>query len=297
MVKRPTRLQFTEDDLSSDAVKKAAGKADKAATKAEKAVDRLTPKKHRKLRQESDISADRTKKLRFDKAKSEEIPPKPSGIKRVAARAPEDTLSAAAHKSISKYEDDNVGVQAAHQTELGAETAYNVASHAAYSHKLKAYDKAEKLVEKSDKANINALFEKFKKENPDASSNPVSRWRQKHNIKKEYAAARAGKGGKATAKGVEKTAKGTKTVTQKIAVFAYPIKQCFFGYWHWHYCLWWYPECSLPALPCFRMVLRLSLVRPLLRKTRTFWGQMRIIRLWKMICGVRWIILNPPSGI
>ena len=77
MVKRPTRLQFTEDDLSSDAVKKAAGKADKAATKAEKAVDRLAPKKHRKLRQESDISADRTKKLRFDKAKSEEIPPKP----------------------------------------------------------------------------------------------------------------------------------------------------------------------------------------------------------------------------
>ena len=219
MVKRPTRLQFTEDDLSSDAVKKAAGKADKAATKAEKAVDRLTPKKHRKLRQESDISADRTKKLRFDKAKSEEIPPKPSGIKRVAARAPADTLSATAHKSISKYEDDNVGVQAAHQTELGAETAYHATSHAAYSHKLKAYDKAEKLVEKSDKANVNALFEKFKKENPDASSNPVSRWRQKHNIKKEYAAARAGKGGKATAKGAEKTAKGTKTVTQKIADF------------------------------------------------------------------------------
>ena len=219
MVKRPTRLQFTEDDLSSDAVKKAAGKADKAATKAEKAVDRLTPKKHRKLRQESDISADRTKKLRFDKAKSEEIPPKPSGIKRVATRAPVDTLSATAHKSISKYEDDNVGVQAAHQTELGAETAYRVASHAAYSHKLKAYDKAEKLVGKSDKANVNALFKKFKKENPDASSNPVSRWRQKHNIKKEYAAARAGKGGKATAKGAEKTAKGTKTVTQKIADF------------------------------------------------------------------------------
>ena len=31
MAKRPTRLRFTEDDLSSDAVKKAAGKAEKAA--------------------------------------------------------------------------------------------------------------------------------------------------------------------------------------------------------------------------------------------------------------------------
>lgn len=219
MAKRPTRLRFTEDDLSSDAVKKAAGKAEKAAAKAEKAVDKITPKKHRKLRQEADVSAIRTVKLRFGKAKADDIPPKPSGIKRTAIHAPVDTLSANVHKSISRYEDDNVGVQTAHQTELGAETAYHVADHAVYSHKLKAYDKAEKLVSKSDKANVNALFEKFKKDNPNASSNPLSRWQQKHNIKKEYAAARAGKGGKATAKGAEKTAKGAKSLTQKITDF------------------------------------------------------------------------------
>ena len=219
MAKRPTRLRFTEDDLSSDAVKKAAGKAEKAAAKAEKAVDKITPKKHRKLRQEADVSASRTAKLRFGKAKADDIPPKPSGIKRTATHAPVDTLSANIHKSISRYEDDNVGVQTAHQTELGAETAYHVADHAVYSHKLKAYDKAEKLVSKSDKANVNALFEKFKKDNPNAFSNPLSRWKQKHNIKKEYAAARAGKGGKATAKGAEKTAKGAKNLTQKITDF------------------------------------------------------------------------------
>ena len=219
MAKRPTRLHFTEDDLSSDAVKKAAGKAEKAAAKAEKAVDKITPKKHRKLRQEADVSASRTAKLRFGKAKADDIPPKPSGIKRTATHAPVDTMSANVHKSISRYEDDNVGVQTAHQTELGAETAYHVADHAVYSHKLKAYDKAEKLVSKSDKANVNALFEKFKKDNPNASSNPLSRWQQKHNIKKEYAAARAGKGGKATAKGAEKTAKGAKSLTQKITDF------------------------------------------------------------------------------
>ena len=219
MAKRPTRLRFTEDDLSSDAVKKAAGKAEKAAAKAEMAVDKITPKKHRKLRQEADVSASRTAKLRFGKAKADDIPPKPSGIKRTVTHAPVDTLSANVHKSISRYEDDNVGVQTAHQTELGAETAYHIADHAVYSHKLKAYDKAEKLVSKSDKANVNALFEKFKKDNPNASSNPLSRWRQKHNIKKEYAAARAGKGGKATAKGAGKTAKGVKSLTQKIADF------------------------------------------------------------------------------
>lgn len=125
MAKRPTRLRFTEDDLSSDAVKKAAGKAEKAAAKAEKAVDKITPKKHRKLRQEADVSASRTAKLRFGKAKADDIPPKPSGIKRTVTHAPVDTLSANVHKSISRYEDDNVGVQTAHQTELGAETAYH----------------------------------------------------------------------------------------------------------------------------------------------------------------------------
>ena len=33
--------------------------------------------------------------------------------------------------------------------------------------------------------------------------------------------------------------------------------------------------------------LRLFLVLPLLREIRTSWEQMKIIRLWKMICEVR----------
>lgn len=46
MVKRPTRLRFTEDDLTDSKVKKAVEKAEKAADKADKAVDRL-PKRSR----------------------------------------------------------------------------------------------------------------------------------------------------------------------------------------------------------------------------------------------------------
>lgn len=110
---------------------------------------------------------------------------------------------------MSEYEDDNIGVQAVQETTKAVEsTAYTV-DHAVYSHKLKSYDKAEKLVEKSDKANVNALYEKFKKDNPDAASNPISRWKQKQAIKKEYAAAKAGKG---TAK--ETAAKATKKAAQ-----------------------------------------------------------------------------------
>ena len=99
-------------------------------------------------------------------------------------------------------------------------TAYTV-DHAVYSHKLKAYDKAEKLVEKSDKANVNALYEKFKKDNPDAASNPISRWKQKQAIKKEYAAAKAGKGTakETAAKATKKAAQSTKTITEKAMEF------------------------------------------------------------------------------
>ena len=211
MPRKPTRLRFTEDDLSDAAVKKAADEAEKAASKAEKAVDKVTPRQHRKLRQESDISAKRTEKLRFGKAKHEE-PTKPSTGKKLLKDAPGQTVSSALHREIAKNEDDNVGVQATHQTEQAAETAYHAVDYAMYGHKMKAYDKAEKLVKKSDKANVNAMFEKFKKDNPTASSNPLSRWQQKKALKKEYAAMRAGKGGNAAASGA---GKGTKKGTQK----------------------------------------------------------------------------------
>ena len=211
MPRKPTRLRFTEDDLSDAAVKKAADKAEKAASKAEKAVDKVTPRQHRKLRQESDISAKRTEKLRFGKAKHEE-PTKPSTGKKLLKDAPGQTVSSALHREIAKNEDDNVGVQATHQTEQAAETAYHAVDYAMYGHKMKAYDKAEKLVKKSDKANVNAMFEKFKKDNPTASSNPLSRWQQKKALKKEYAAMRAGKGGNAAASGA---GKGAKKGTQK----------------------------------------------------------------------------------
>ena len=211
MPRKPTRLRFTEDDLSDAAVKKAADKAEKAASKAEKAVDKVTPRQHRKLRQESDISAKRTEKLRFGKTKHEE-PTKPSTGKKLLKDAPGQTVSSALHREIVKNEDDNVGVQATHQTEQAAETAYHAVDYAMYGHKMKAYDKAEKLVKKSDKANVNAMFEKFKKDNPTASSNPLSRWQQKKALKKEYAAMRAGKGGNAAASGA---GKGAKKGTQK----------------------------------------------------------------------------------
>lgn len=117
----------------------------------------------------------------------------PGRKKPCVSRGAAVTLTSKAHRAVSEYEDDNIGVQAVQETTKAVESTVYTVDHAVYSHKLKAYDKAEKLVEKSDKANVNALYEKFKKDNPDAGSNPFSRWQQKRAIKKEYAAAKAGK--------------------------------------------------------------------------------------------------------
>lgn len=66
MVKRPTRLRFTEDDLTDSKVKKTVEKAEKAADKADKAVDRLPKKKpHRKLRMETEENTSRSITFRY----------------------------------------------------------------------------------------------------------------------------------------------------------------------------------------------------------------------------------------
>ena len=226
MVQKPTRLRFTEDELADSHVKKAADRADKAVDKAEKAVDKLSSKKKKtKLRMETDAANARKAKLRFDKTVIEDVSERPSRAKQLATRSAAVTVTSKAHQAVSQYEDDNVGVQSTQEITKAVEsTAYTV-DHAVYSRKLKAYDKAEKLVQKSDKANVNALYEKFKKDNPDAGSNPFSRWRQKQAIKKEYAAAKAGKSTatssvtKGAEKATEKVAQGAKNITEKAAEY------------------------------------------------------------------------------
>ena len=222
MAKKPTRLRFTEDDLADKAVRQAADRAEKAVGKAEKAVEKASkPKK--KLRTEADVSKNRSAKLRFEKADIELELDKPSRGKHIISRASSAAIASKAHQAVSEHEDDNVGVQAVHQSEEAVEAAAYTVDHAVYSKKLKAHDKAEKLIEKSDCANVDTLYEKYKKDNPDASTNPISRWRQKQAIKKEYAAARAGKSTAgstaATTKNAGKAAKETKNVTQKLTEF------------------------------------------------------------------------------
>lgn len=223
MVKKPTRLQFSEEDLSDSHVRKAAERAEKVADKAEKAFDKASAGSRKsKLRSENDISRVRKEKLRFKKADTEMDVTKPS--RNMLSRASGAAVSSKAHKSVSEYEEDNVGIQAAHQSEEALESAAYAADHMLYSKKLKTYNKADKLVKKSDAANVDVLYEKFRKEHPTSSTNPLSRWKQKQAIKKEYIASKAAKSsvGKAGAasKGTGKAAKSTKSIADTVVKFA-----------------------------------------------------------------------------
>lgn len=92
-----------------------------------------------------------------------------------------------------------MGVQAVNETEGAAEAAAQTADTVRYSHKMRNYKQAAKLEAKADKANIEALYRKRMAENPQAAANPISRWRQRQAVKKEYAAIKAGQASAGTA--------------------------------------------------------------------------------------------------
>ncbi|MFR3304499.1 MAG: CD1108 family mobile element protein [Faecalibacterium prausnitzii] len=88
------------------------------------------------------------------------------------------------HKEIRETEQDNVGVESAHKSEETAETGVRLVREGYRSHKLKPYRKAAQAEQKLEKANVNALFQKSLRENPQLTSNPFSRWQQKQAIKR-----------------------------------------------------------------------------------------------------------------
>ena len=105
--------------------------------------------------------------------------------------------------------------------------AGRVIDHASYSRKLKNYRKAVRLEKKADKANVEALFQKSMADNPQAASNPLSRWKQRQEIKKQYAAAKSARSAAAgaksaggTAKGTKKAARGAGTILERLKEFA-----------------------------------------------------------------------------
>lgn len=209
MIKEP-RLRFTEEERADPALEKPIRKAEKAAAKADKAQAKI-PKKQVKRAEVDPKTGKVTTKLVL-----EDKPRPPSKLSHTVRDAPGNAVAGKLHQEIRKTEDDNVGVESAHKSEEAVETGVHLAREGYRSHKLKPYRKAAQAERKLEKANVNALYQKSLQENPQLASNPLSRWQQKQQIKKQYATAkRAAQSGGSAAGAAQKTGKAAKTVKEK----------------------------------------------------------------------------------
>lgn len=210
MNNKEPRLRFTEEERADPALEKPIRKAEKAAAKADKAQAQIPKKKVKQTAVDPDTGKVTTKLVLEDKKKP------PSKLSHSVRDAPGNAALGKIHKEIRETEQDNVGVESAHKSEETAETGVRLVREGYRSHKLKPYRKAAQAEKKLEKANVNALYQKSLRENPQLASNPFSRWQQKQAIKKEYAAAkRAGQTAGSTAKTASKTGKAAKTVKEK----------------------------------------------------------------------------------
>ena len=209
-MRKEPRLHFTDEERSDPALEKPIRKADRAAAKADRAQAKIPKKQVRQKTVDPKTGKVTTKLVLEDKKKP------PSKLSHAVRDAPGDAALGKLHKEIRETEQDNVGVESAHRSEETAETGVRLVREGYRSHKLKPYRKAAQAEQKLEKANVNALYQKSLRENPQLASNPISRWQQKQAIKKEYAAAkRAGQAAGNTASASQKTGKAAKTVKEK----------------------------------------------------------------------------------
>ena len=209
MIKEP-RLRFTEEERADPALEKPIRKAEKAAAKADKAQAKI-PKKQVKRTDVDPKTGKVTTKLVL-----EDKPRPPSKLSHSLRDVPGNAVAGKIHQEIQESEDDNVGVESAHKSEEAVETGVHLVQEGYRSHKLKPYRKAAQAERQLEKANINVLYQKSLQDNSQAASNPLSRWQQKQQIKKQYAAAkRAAQSGGTAAGAAQKSGKAAKTVKEK----------------------------------------------------------------------------------
>ena len=124
-----------------------------------------------------------------------------------------DTLASGIHGKIHEVEQENSGVEAAHKTEIAAESVVCHYQHHTERSANKPFEKVSKLEQKAEAADRKLHFEKTVAENPEMKTSRanMNKHYQKQHIKKEYAAAR--KAGAQTASTATKST--AKTVREK----------------------------------------------------------------------------------
>ena len=140
----------------------------------------------------------------------------PPAMKPNPASRPVQEVLLFTHGKIHEVEHENVGVEGGHKgEELAERQAGRAVRGAIRYYRLKPYQELSKAERQAEKANIEYFYQKALHDNPQlaqAASNPISRFWQKRQIKRQYvkaarAAGRTAAHGAGAAKGTAKAAK------------------------------------------------------------------------------------------
>jgi hypothetical protein len=184
---RLRRLNFTQEEQVEPNLKEPGVQTKRVINQQNSAKARFS--KQNTAPHKRTVKADTGKKtvrLQFEDTQTK----KPSKLRHVAADVPGEQI----HRQISKTEDENVGVQAAHESERAVERTYRAGNNITRARKLRAN-------------RTHARVDRATSKTPPANASLLSRIRQRKAIKRQYAAAKAGRsavGNTATAKSAGK---------------------------------------------------------------------------------------------
>lgn len=184
-------------------INKAVEKAEKTAKRADNAQTKIPKKKIVKKQRTTDSKTGKqVVRLHFEEVEKK----KPLGkLEHAVKKTPAGALRNNVHRRIRETEEENVGVESAHKLEESGERGFRIVSSANRSRKLRPYKKARTAEKKLEKANVNALYQKHRRENTALHTNPLSRYQQKRAVKKQYAKMRAEQMKKETKQAVKAT--------------------------------------------------------------------------------------------
>lgn len=205
-IRAAPRLQFSEEELDVEGLKKPILQVEKAAEKRDRMKAKLR-KEHEPKKKAADApkanapkAADAAKavsaaaekpiqhRLRFE---DDTLTPAP---KKSAQGVIRQTVRSEVHRQIAQDEDENTGLQAVHSTELAGEKLLDTGQQVRHSKLQHDHNRLVKAEKKLDHANVRYLQKEQEVKHPERmGSNPISRAYQRRAIRKEYMAAKAGK--------------------------------------------------------------------------------------------------------
>ena len=210
---KSSRLQFTDEERAAPELEKYIKKSDKAADRLDKAKAAI-PKEKKLVKERTFDEATGKGKTRLHFEEKD----KPPGFKEKhnPLSRPAQEAGILVHNKIHSVEKDNSGVEGAHKSEEAAERGLKYGARKIKqgyrSHKLKPYREAAKAEKAAFRANVDFQYHKTLHENPQLTSNPISRFWQKQKIKRQYA-----KEARNTAKGIKGAAERTRKAAAKAA--------------------------------------------------------------------------------